>query len=344
MLDANPSVAGIINPERQFVFVNEQLLELLGMTELGDILGKRPGEALSCIHAREAAGGCGTSEHCRYCGAVEAILECQKSRSRVTRECRITCSRGDGQDVLDLRVTASHCILDGQDCIILVATDISTEKRKFALERAFFHDVIGAATTLNIVMDLIEDGTSDVDEEWPTLRRLSYSILDDMLAQRDLAAAERGDLVPKSEPITALEMLEDVAAQLRGGTSVSGKTIVVECTAASAVIYSDERLLRRTLFNMMKNALEAVPGGGEVRAGITTEGERLCFWVRNDSPMTREVQLSVFQRSFSTKGEGRGLGTYSMKLLGEKYLGGTVWFESSAEEGTTFYAEFPIES
>jgi signal transduction histidine kinase len=59
--------------------------------------------------------------------------------------------------------------------------------------------------------------------------------------------------------------------------------------------------------------------------------------------MTREVQLGVFQRSFSTEGSGRGLGTCSMKLIGERYLDGNVWFESSEEKGTVFYAEFPLE-
>ena len=61
------------------------------------------------------------------------------------------------------------------------------------------------------------------------------------------------------------------------------------------------------------------------------------FTVHNPEVMPKEVQLQVFQRSFSTKGEaGRGIGTYSMKLFGERYLGGKVAFVSSSSEGTTF--------
>ncbi len=55
------------------------------------------------------------------------------------------------------------------------------------------------------------------------------------------------------------------------------------------------------------------------------------------------VQLQVFRRSYSTKGEGRGLGTYSIKLLSESYLQGKVWFESSAGEGTRFFARYPLQ-
>ncbi|MBK8046925.1 MAG: hypothetical protein IPK16_07250 [Anaerolineales bacterium] len=54
-----------------------------------------------------------------------------------------------------------------------------------------------------------------------------------------------------------------------------------------------------------------------------------------------DIQLQVFQRSFSTKGNGRGLGTYSMKLLTERYLQGEVGFVSTPESGTTFFARFP---
>jgi len=42
--------------------------------------------------------------------------------------------------------------------------------------------------------------------------------------------------------------------------------------------------------------------------------------------------MQVFNRSFSIKGGDRGLGTYSIKLLSERYLNGEVGFTS--EEGT----------
>jgi sensor histidine kinase regulating citrate/malate metabolism len=59
--------------------------------------------------------------------------------------------------------------------------------------------------------------------------------------------------------------------------------------------------------------------------------------------MPRDVQLQVFQRSFSTKGPGRGIGTYSIRLLVSRYLHGTVDFESSKEQGTTFRVHLPFE-
>jgi len=58
--------------------------------------------------------------------------------------------------------------------------------------------------------------------------------------------------------------------------------------------------------------------------------------------MHEDVQLQLFQRSFSTKsGTGRGVGSYSVKLLTEKYLRGTVTFSSSEAQGTTFTVRLP---
>jgi signal transduction histidine kinase len=101
--------------------------------------------------------------------------------------------------------------------------------------------------------------------------------------------------------------------------------------------------LRRVLENMVKNALEATSGGMEVRLACERSQSSLVFSVHNPSYMPRSVQLQMFHRSFSTKGKGRGIGTYSMKLFGERYLKGKVWFSSTEDKGTTFYFSLPIE-
>ena len=54
------------------------------------------------------------------------------------------------------------------------------------------------------------------------------------------------------------------------------------------------------------------------------------------------MQQQIFQRSFSTKnGEGRGIGTYSVKLLVERYLEGSVEFVSDDAHGTVFTVIVP---
>ena len=93
---------------------------------------------------------------------------------------------------------------------------------------------------------------------------------------------------------------------------------------------------------MVKNALEASGNGQTVTLACGVDGNSVWFEVHNPAFMPRNVQLQIFQRSFSTKGDGRGLGTYSIKLLTEQYLGGRVWFETDEVRGTVFKVSLPL--
>ena len=123
----------------------------------------------------------------------------------------------------------------------------------------------------------------------------------------------------------------------------NNKCINIDEDSVNIEMVTDELLLKRVLTNMLKNALEATDGNGCVTLGTKIENGIIEFWVQNPAVMPRDVQLQVFQRSFSTKGNNRGLGTYSMKLITEKYLEGKVGFLSNKLEGTKFFAKLPVE-
>jgi sensor histidine kinase regulating citrate/malate metabolism len=120
-----------------------------------------------------------------------------------------------------------------------------------------------------------------------------------------------------------------------------GKKIVLGQLCETEIL-SDGVIIRRIVGNMLKNALEAIHPGDAVTLSCHEQGGRLLFTVHNPGVMAPHVQLQLFRRSFSTRGEsGRGLGTYSMKLFGERYLKGEVTFESNAETGTLFILSLP---
>jgi signal transduction histidine kinase len=120
-----------------------------------------------------------------------------------------------------------------------------------------------------------------------------------------------------------------------------GKHIHLDAGSVNVAVHSDFSLLRRILVNMLLNALEATEAGGVVSAGLYREKGRAVFWVANPAVMPESVRVQVFKRSFSTKGHDRGLGTYSIKLLAQNYLGGEVGFTSEEPAGTTFWVRLP---
>jgi len=132
-----------------------------------------------------------------------------------------------------------------------------------------------------------------------------------------------------------------MAVAYRRHEVAAGKTITVASESDNVAFRSDHSLLLRVLGNMLKNALEATSAGETVTLETNLEENRVEFRVHNPDFMPREVQLQVFKRSFSTKGKGRGIGTYSIRLFVTRYLGGSVDFESSKERGTTFRVRLP---
>ncbi len=146
----------------------------------------------------------------------------------------------------------------------------------------------------------------------------------------------------RSQPLRSVSLLQAVSGLYRDHTVSREKFVVVEPESVDVSFSSDQVILERVLGNLVKNALEASLPGETVLIGSRPKGSGgVRFWVHNSSVMPAEVRLQVFNRYFSTKGKGRGLGTYSIKLLTERYLKGRVSFESEVGKGTTFFVDYP---
>ncbi len=339
-LNAMPYMVMVLNARRQIVAANEAMLGILGTATPG-IPGKRPGEAMGCIWATEGPDGCGTGKHCVTCGAVQAILESGQAQKRIVHECRILIGRNEETMPLDLRVTATPFTIENAPYIVLAVEDISQAKRLSVLQRTFFHDVLNTAGCIQGYMQFLDHDDPVYSETRQRLAHLTTQIVAEIESQRDLLAAETGDYQVQPTPLRTTELLDELCAQYRRHTAATGRTLAL-ASCRDEVIVSDSRLLLRVLGNMVKNALEATGPGGAVAVGCAATDDSVTFMVHNPESMTPEVQLQVFQRSFSTKGEsGRGIGAYSMKLFGERYLAGKVGFTSSPTEGTTFHLTLP---
>jgi signal transduction histidine kinase len=176
-----------------------------------------------------------------------------------------------------------------------------------------------------------------------TIFSLTNRLIDEIKSQRDLLSAENNELIVNPVTCNSLEIISDVIVLYSNHQVIKEKEIIIDQNSENINFISDNVLLKRVLGNMIKNALEASNEGDKVTAGSRFNENEIEFYIHNNIFMPDEVQLQIFQRSFSTKGTGRGLGTYSIKLLSEKYLRGKVLFESSEGNGTTFYARFPLQ-
>lgn len=341
VLDCFPEPAMILNQQRQIVFANDKLAILLSRPRTS-LLGLRLGEALNCIHGPDEPAGCGTTLFCRACGAANAMVNSQSSSLPDVQECRIQ-RAVDGRIVaLDLRVWATPLTVAGGSFMVVALHDTTDEKRRQVLERIFFHDLLNTAGALSLLLEALPQlPAEEMVEVSQRARRLIVELSEEIQSQRDLAAAERGDLTVRPEAVDAGELLRRICAPYERRATLERQRLVIQESAKPVVLESDARLLSRVLSNLIKNALEA-SGPGQTVSVSVDGGDTPTFYVHNESAMPEEVQTQIFQRSFSTKeGTGRGVGTYSVQLLTESYLEGTVEFRSTAAEGTTFTVRLP---
>lgn len=339
-LNAIPGMVMILNTHRQIVAANHAMTQVLQMAA-DEILERRPGEVVHCLRAKEGPDGCGTGRHCVTCGAVNAILESQARKAHVVRECRILTESDSGTGAMDLRVAATAIEVEGELFIVLAVEDISQAKRMSVLQRVFFHDVLNTAGCISGYADYLAKEHEAVNEVSELLVRLSDQLVEEINAQRDLVLAESGDLELQVDMLTTGEVLDQLRSQYLKNPVAAERRIEL-CDVWNGVVWTDRRLLARILGNMLKNALEATSPGQTVTIDCLDQGQAVVFAVRNPGVIPEEVQLQLFQRSFSTKGQsGRGIGTYSMKLLGERYLGGKVDFTSREPDGTVFTLTIP---
>ncbi len=332
----------VLNGERQILAANRGAWDMLGLDGPNALLGLRPGEAFGCIAVHEGPDGCGTSRRCSTCGAILAVLAARTEGGPVTRECLLTAETDDGEVAYEFDVRATPLEVDGRLITVVVLQDVSAEKRRRALERVFFHDlmnVVGGISGWSQVLELLQG--NQMKEAAQRIVALSERLADEVKQQRALLMAERGELAAEIRDVSPAKVLDDVRLVFSGHRVAQERDLRVVAPEDDVKVPTDPTLLERVLVNMVKNALEATPEGGTVLLEYSDDGGP-TFSVWNPGSMSEGVALQVFRRSFSTKGEpGRGLGTYSMKLFGERYLGGRVSFTSTEQDGTTFRIRLP---
>lgn len=337
MLEAFPTIAVVLSHNRQILMYNSLFDKSIPNSTDDMLLGMRLGETVGCEVATGSPSGCGTGKQCRMCGAVQAMLDAQAGENSV-RECSIAVRDVDGPHALEFKAVAVPMKLAEEDVTLLSLVDISDENRRKSLEKIFFHDILNTASGVRSVADLMRMLPEEEREELVNdLDGLSDQLIDEIRTQRDLLAAERGELTSDFQPITSNEMLSHAVALYRFHELCKDRELRASNNAEGQSFNSEPTILARVLGNLTKNALEASKPGEAVTIRCDMiDQDAICFSVHNPAVMPEAVQLQMFKRSFSTKGSGRGLGTYSARLLTERYLGGTIAFYSAEGEGTTF--------
>jgi len=141
---------------------------------------------------------------------------------------------------------------------------------------------------------------------------------------------------PNFEPVNLVSFIKNTLPLYQPNNKVDIKFV---SDVSAAAVNADKDQLLRVLNNLVNNAIQSIEDGrrGEITLSLIKENENYIVSVRdNGTGISESVKQKIFQPNFSTKSYGTGLGLAMCKRIIEQH-NGSIWFESEAGKGTTFY-------
>lgn len=170
-----------------------------------------------------------------------------------------------------------------------------------------------------------------------------------------LAQLDSGEFPLRSESLNLPVLVEQLIEENRERAMAQRVTVFAHYSSPSLVVESDRAQLRQVIANLLNNAIQYTPCGGEVRIGVEKMQQGIQIQVEDSGMGISEQELPrIFERFYRVDkarskhgddlaGGGSGLGLAIVKQI-VKTLGGTVSVTSVPNEGSCFTVFFPLRS
>jgi nitrogen fixation/metabolism regulation signal transduction histidine kinase len=150
--------------------------------------------------------------------------------------------------------------------------------------------------------------------------------------------------MPRLQSVHLRELVEEVVQMY---TNLSTEvTIDSSHIGEDSVIRADPGQINQVLANLIRNAIQAMPKGGEISirsAVVNKENRQFCrIWIKDSgSGIPEDIRNRVFEPYFTSKSEGAGLGLAIVQRIVFDH-DGNIWFETEEGVGTTFIVDLPL--
>jgi len=221
-------------------------------------------------------------------------------------------------------------------------------RRRAASDMA--HDLATPATVLESQLQAMVDGVVPVDRAQLDQARAAAGALSGVIGQmRELVDAESAVLNRRASRTEIGPMLAELEQAMQPLFRERGLTLARDPTPAGVVALIDATQVARALRNVVTNAAQHSPAGGEVRIGVEAVSDELRIRVRDQGVGIAAADLPhLFERFYradpargpAVPAPGSGIGlTIALELLTAN--GGTIAVESTGPQGTTFVLRLP---
>jgi len=262
-----------------------------------------------------------------------------------------------------LEVTLKKTTIDNKEYVLAVARDISIRKNaeKAVIENerllaigqtasAVAHDFNNSLQAIfsNIELGLLSiDLTPKLKSRLETIQKLTS----DAAARVQLLQRLSGknykphELKPTAINNVIKEVIEQTRPMWKDEKEREGKKItIVPILSEVPLINGNENELRSAVYNLIKNAVEAMPNGGEIKIQTGKNEENVFIRITdNGKGMDEETRIKAFQPFFTTKGNesGRGIGLSGVFNIIKEHSGIIYIKETEVGIGTTIEILIP---
>jgi two-component system phosphate regulon sensor histidine kinase PhoR len=172
-------------------------------------------------------------------------------------------------------------------------------------------------------------------------------LTDDLLK---LSRIEAGKLEPEVRPMKLDELLEAGVEAARTSAATKQLSLSLNVPPGLPPVRGDANLLREVLRNLLDNAVQYTPAGGQIKVIAVADGGYVVVTVSDTGiGIPQADQPRIFERFYrvdaarSREVGGTGLGLSIARHIVESH-GGRIWVESEVGQGSRFRFSLPIAS
>jgi signal transduction histidine kinase len=163
----------------------------------------------------------------------------------------------------------------------------------------------------------------------------------------ELSKLDSANVTPSVESFSLPELAQDIAHEFQIESERKDITLHVEVDASAANTMGDIGLIQRVLENLVRNAIQFVPAGGEVTISITEKPESVAVAVCDNGPGIAEEDMPrIFDRFYraldgeESRSDSSGLGLAIVKRILDLH-DSRITVISKLNAGTRFEFELP---
>lgn len=209
------------------------------------------------------------------------------------------------------------------------------------------HEIRNPLSSIGLNVELLEEELGSEDSQGSEGRALVKAIKNEVerltqLSEQYLSVARRQPLRLEEEDLG--EVVREAWDFMRRDLERHGIEATLDVQANLPSVRVDEAQLKQALFNLIRNAREAMPDGGRIQVSVGQSEDGVEIVVDDEGAgMDEDTRARLFEPFFTTKGHGTGLGLAITRQIVDAH-GGQITCENRAERGTRFRIELPLET